>query len=394
MQKKTVELRPLRAAPLLVALIMAGPFACAETMSAGVAVESDAGARGPFGPSVEADASTEASPPPSDVLMCPVTTCSAPWATCPTSEFPCDANLLTDDDNCGGCGVRCGGQRANFSVWSCVDGQCTFGCVGDFRSCDKDPTNGCEIDTSSDVENCGDCGLKCKSDERCEKGTCIGPCNDPGAQDYCNGACTNLQNDDRNCGVCGNICDPTGPGKPALHSSMFYGCGGGKCGVPKCRDQHQRNCNNDLSDGCEANVLTTERCGSCDSGCGAGKLCASMNNTYYCLCADGYELCTSPNLGRTCERLTDDPENCGGCGHVCPGKKWPHFVPTCNFGVCGGTCQAGYADCDQLSDNGCEVNTRVDNRNCGACGNACSPGQVCSEGQCLVAPCKPGELPK
>src|SRR5512147_395166 len=30
------------------------------------------------------------------------------------------------------------------------------------------------------------------------------------------------------------------------------------------------------------------------------------------------------------------------------------------------------------------VNTRSDNANCGACGAACAPGQVCSAGQCAL----------
>jgi hypothetical protein len=377
----------IAAGGLLVAL---GLASCSQT-DAVVARET------PAGPSfVSPDASAlDAASQGTDVLMCPVTTCSDRWETCPTSAFPCDVNLLTDDNNCGGCGVRCGGERLNFSAWTCIDGKCTFGCSEPFRNCDKDPTNGCEVDSDHDAANCGACGRKCAEGEYCNRGNCIGKCPDPNAQDICNDRCTNLDSDDANCGACGIACDPAGPNKPALHPSMYYGCGGGKCGVRKCRGIHQRDCNDDLSDGCEANVLTNERCGSCDRRCAEGKLCQYQPpNKYYCMCADGYERCPSSLYSMTCEDLIRDPENCGGCGHVCPGKQWPHFVPTCNSGVCGGVCEEPYADCDRLSENGCEINTRIDNRNCGACGNACLPDQVCSEGKCLVAPCDAGVTTK
>jgi len=36
-------------------------------------------------------------------------------------------------------------------------------------------------------------------------------------------------------------------------------------------------------------------------------------------------------------------------------------------------CNAGFANCDNLSGNGCEVNTTNDNANCGNCGVVC-PG--------------------
>ncbi|MBN9163281.1 MAG: hypothetical protein J0I07_20100 [Myxococcales bacterium] len=384
------DLQPITAVATVGLLVALGLASCAQSDAV---VARDASVAPSF---VSPDASTiDAASQDSGILMCSVTTCSEPWATCPTSAFPCDANLLTDDDNCGQCGVRCGGERLNFSTWTCVEGQCTFSCTGSFRNCDKDPSNGCEVDSNYDAKNCGQCGHECAEDESCELGTCVDRCGTaPTGQDRCGLTCTNLDSDDRNCGTCGVVCDPTGPNQPALHSSMYYGCGGGKCGVPKCKDRHRRNCNKDLSDGCEADALTNERCGACDRACAEGKLCMYDNNGYYCLCADGYERCPSASGSVTCEDLALDPENCGACGHVCPGKQWPHFIPTCNSGVCGGVCQEHYADCDRLSDNGCEVNTRVDNRNCGACGNACLPDQVCSEGKCLVAPCNTGETTK
>jgi hypothetical protein len=330
---------------------------------------------------------------PIEVPMCPVTTCSFPRMTCPSSEYPCDVDILRDENNCGGCGGRCGdGPTSN---WRCVDGKCTFSCgalsednpFAMLRNCDGDPTNGCETDIWFDANNCGGCGTKCADGLMCLIGECASMCELLGMTDDCAGTCTNLSRADDNCGTCGTVCDPSGPNKPALPSDMYYGCGNYECGKAKCKEQSKRNCNGDVSDGCEATIHTNEHCGACDDVCAPGKQCLLLSTGYYaCACEDDADtLC-----GNRCLRLDSDAQNCGGCDRACPGLYRPHFRATCTQGVCGGQCEDGYADCDGLPDNGCEVDTRIDNRNCGACGSACERGQVCSEGKCLVAPCEDG----
>ena len=334
---------------------------------------------------------------PEDGPMCPVTTCTAPRATCSTSAFPCDVDLLNDNENCGGCGIRCGG--AFDSNWRCVEGKCTFACGNadlgpgtQGADCDNDPTNGCEVNTLFDANNCGACGYACPAGKSCTLGQCFSLCDlmglYAGMPDSCGDfVCTNFNYDDANCGGCGNVCDPTGPDLPALPSDMHYGCSGAKCGASKCNDPSKANCNGDKSDGCEATLHTNEHCGYCGDTCAPGKQCLLGNgNVYRCTCEDDSEtLC-----GHTCQVLDQDPTNCGACNNVCPGTFSPHYAATCTKGVCGGKCETGYADCDGLPDNGCEIDFRIDSRHCGACGSACAPGQVCAEGKCLVAPCEGG----
>ncbi len=345
-------------------------------------------------PDAGLDSGTATSP---DVPMCAVTTCAAPRATCPSSAYPCDVDLSRDNENCGGCGIRCGnGVDSN---WSCVDGQCTFAC-GNAASgtgnqgadCDNDPTNGCEVDILFDNDNCGDCGYACPEGKSCTLGKCLSLCDMMamyfGLPDDCgNGLCTNFNYDDANCGACGNACDPTGPSLPKLPADMHYGCGSATCGKTKCNDPNRANCNGDTSDGCETAIHDNANCAFCGDTCAPGKQCIlTTGNRYVCACEDDAEtLC-----GSTCERLDEDPNNCGACNRICPGTYSPHFAAACTHGVCGGRCEDGYADCDALPDNGCEVDIRVDNRNCGACGKTCLPDQVCAEGKCLVAPCESG----
>lgn len=57
-------------------------------------------------------------------------------------------------------------------------------------------------------------------------------------------------------------------------------------------------------------------------------------------------------------------------------------------GVCKGgkvvieKCDKWYDDCDKNPANGCETDIKHDDQNCGRCGNACNPGQICALGFC------------
>ncbi len=346
-----------------------------------------------------ADAGTEAEPALAEpVPMCPVTTCSFPYATCTSSEFPCDVNLLTDDENCGGCGISCNrGISLPSARFSCVDGECVFRCInsnGSFpANCDNDISNGCEILLGNNVHNCGACGHEC---------TGIAPeCKDAQCSDRCDGKpdrcpeCTDVQVDPNNCGACGNKCDNSKRPAPPPHTE--YTCIDGECGRLKCT-KNWGDCNNDNyavgSDGCETSLSTEGNCGACGNVCDPDDVCGRPDSfsTYRCYCSDPSKTYCGGiiDVVGPCRTLDTDVKHCGACYRECPGQGRAHFEVACTAGVCGGKCIEHYEDCDKLEENGCEVNTLVDNRNCGTCGNACAPNQVCSEGKCLVAPCEQG----
>jgi len=48
------------------------------------------------------------------------------------------------------------------------------------------------------------------------------------------------------------------------------------------------------------------------------------------------------------------------------------------------TCNAGFANCNGLYPDGCEINTTNDRNNCNGCGIVCANGLVCVNSMCVV----------
>ena len=111
-----------------------------------------------------------------------------------------------------------------------------------------------------------------------------------------------------------------------------------------------------------------DHCGSCGAPCGNGTCC-----------------------NKRCIDAQSDVVNCGGCGKVCPAMN---NMPQCKAGQCSsGACVNGFADCDSMPGNGCEVSVNSDRSNCGSCGMACAAPNadtLCLGGGCTLGGCKPG----
>ena len=197
------------------------------------------------------------------------------------------------------------------------------------------------------------------------------------------GLCTtDTSSDVENCGGCGKSCPhPTG----ALHATSV--CADGKC-IYAC-EEFNADCNHQSYDGCE--VYTGDdpnNCGGCGRACKTGEVCWKGA----CGCPTGFTQC-----GTECKNLDVDNLSCGVCDKKCvapPGSdpEWkcgPDVQPdntgwACEGGGCKLACTEFFGDCDKnLCSNGCETDTRRDNKNCGACGRECSANQECVDGQCL-----------
>jgi hypothetical protein len=112
-------------------------------------------------------------PPPLDAAT--VDACTT--ERCNGIDDDCDGavdegfDVRSDPANCGACGNSCG--RAH-SRTSCAEGRCRVdGCESPWADCDREASNGCEVDTSSSSRDCGSCGTECEAPTRdCCGGSC------------------------------------------------------------------------------------------------------------------------------------------------------------------------------------------------------------------------------
>lgn len=172
-------------------------------------------------------------------------------------------NLCTiaasDINNCGRCGIRCGGPGA-----FCNNGRCDCTPAG-HTSC-----NNLCINTASDSNNCGGCGNTdptrvCRTDLgfTCQNGSC--QC--PSGLSNCSGICTNKSTDELNCGVCRRICDP--PTNFCLNG-VCSECTGAS-GKQICYDENSNN-NECIS------LKDNDHCGNCQTECAPDQVCESFLN--------------------------------------------------------------------------------------------------------------------
>ena len=328
---------------------------------------------------------------------CKVGECDPGFADCDTQYANgCEVNTGTSAQNCGACGTICAAVANANST--CTGGMCAVAsCNGNFLDCDKQFANGCEVDGSKDVKNCGACGKACAAvangTAACTGGACgIGSCNanflncDNMAANGCE---VSAQTDVNNCGACGKACPAVANGTP--------GCAAGACGVGSCKAGFA-DCNMNPNDGCETSLTNdVKNCGSCNKVCPGG-----MNTSPTCVnsvcgtiaCMAPFQDCDAIPLNGCETNTSNDVNNCGACKKVCAAVA--NGTPGCVAGVCGiAVCTPPFKDCDGVAANGCEVNANTDINNCGACAKKCTVANgtpSCTLGACGISMCNAGFL--
>jgi hypothetical protein len=321
--------------------------------------------------------------------VCSAGMCTASCASPTTNCSGVCRDLANDANNCNACGAVC--SRAN-AVAGCSAGACTLAaCNAGFGNCDGNAANGCEVNTSTSVTNCGVCGNSCQfanAAASCVAGVCTrGACAAGFAN--CDGVNANgcevntVSGDINNCGACNNRC-PTPPiGSIAVCSNSMCTTSSVSCMAGTA------DCDGAPGNGCEVATTTIMNCGAC------GRACVGTNGTATCTsqlcgitCSAGFGDCNGL-LTDGCETGTSaSPTNCGACNRVC---SLPNATAGCAAGACTiASCNAGFANCDGIAANGCEVNLNNDAANCGACSTAgapraCAAGQLCSAGACVTS---------
>lgn len=101
---------------------------------------------------------------------CALGACKPLWGNCnQTMADGCELDLSSDLANCGACGQAC---KSSLATAACVAGTCALQCVDGFADCDGDLSNGCEIDAKYDPNNCGACGHVCTGGFNCMVSHC------------------------------------------------------------------------------------------------------------------------------------------------------------------------------------------------------------------------------
>jgi hypothetical protein len=183
----------------------------------------------------------------------------------------------------------------------------------------------------------------------------------------------------RDCGALGFVCDTAR--MTCVECLTEVDCTGGQvcgpdsvCRAPRCT-VGPATCT------AEGRVRTCDpRTGFVEMVCPAGMGCIG-GRCQTRACTPGAVEC-----GAGAERRTCSADGSSQTITACPAA--PNAVGRCSgAGSCSIVCNPGFADCNNNTADGCEVDARSSVAHCGACGRACTAGLVCVAGACTSGAC-------
>ncbi|MCC6999360.1 MAG: hypothetical protein IT370_32405 [Deltaproteobacteria bacterium] len=219
--------------------------------------------------------------------------CTATQKCCAVGGVMACVDTARDKNNCGMCGEKCEATVAD----TCTQSQCVCAlgpkCTGSKSCCGTGSNPGCK-DLSADAFNCGMCGKACKTGEVCMNSGCLcggaTPRTCTANETCCGGAspgCIDTKSDPNNCGGCGVKC-PMVDGRQLMcdNGACKCGVGGNMCptaGGPLGGTPVLGCCGTTCVDLCTDGM----NCGGCANSCGApplniclGGSCFSGSPTY------------------------------------------------------------------------------------------------------------------
>ena len=202
---------------------------------------------------------------------CTLLNCAEGFSDCDDAgQTGCEIDLQNDPHNCAACGAAC--TTLPNMVGPCTAGTCgPAACVPGYQDCNALLSDGCELHTDVDPQNCGTCANVCPSGANsipaCASGQCGLEC--LSGFDDCNGLAADgcevhTEVDIGNCGVCGKSCS---------YAHALPTCVAGVCHLGTCAPLWG-NCNGSAADGCETGLaIDKQNCGECNLVCIGGKKC-------------------------------------------------------------------------------------------------------------------------
>ena len=318
---------------------------------------------------------------------CGITECSeGHYDDCSLKNAKCSWNPYANGNNgayvcgCSGKNIMCDGE--------CIDP------LSDSRFCNAN-------------SNCLDNnrGVACEPGKACVNGVCATKCPNSG-EVVCDGKCVDSKqyHVTGDCASCTSDYCYTGDvdenGQPVDFD--YTKCQARLHDVDNCDVCGGLKCSNNFE--CSEMKSGQYEC-TCSSSCAFGDINICITNDMesknfvvennsenedekICKCRAGFADCNNnPNDG--CESDLSTDQNCGECGITCDPNEKNATDFKCRYydelgkNACGyGVCYAGYGDCDNDKNTGCEQNGLLEDiNNCGACGNKCAGGR-CDNGQC------------
>lgn len=155
--------------------------------------------------------------------------CPAGFKDCNPHKPGCETCVATDVNNCGDCGAKC--KHVRYATAKCEGGRCKYTCDAGWTNCDGNWATGCEVDTKRDAKHCGGCHKPCQhvrnAVTKCVNGRCAQPVCDAGWANcdgkWATGCEKNVKSDVLNCGRCGHKCPCTlKGGEPTCRYTLTY----------------------------------------------------------------------------------------------------------------------------------------------------------------------------
>ena len=325
---------------------------------------------------------------------CEYNSCKEPETLCSTTAGNRCINIQSDDaDNCGSCGYKCSEHPvANATANGCAKGVCQYICINNTENVGSDNTaaNIRCVDTSTDVNNCGEKGKQCDPGQvcvnsKCVQNSCTNPIETLCATEYGN-TCKDVKSSDAdNCGACGYKC-----AEHPVANAIAEGCVNGVCQY-KCN-----NIENVGSDNTAANIRCVDtstdvnNCGKKGKKCESGQVCVNSKCVQNS-CTKPTEILCATEYGNTCKDVNStDADNCGACGYKCADHPVANAEATgCVAGVCQYKCTGSI---NNVGENNTAasircVDTSTDVNNCGGKNKKCGSGQVCVNSKCVQNSC-------